>query len=106
MIEKLSFGSSLAHQFQYTQQRLAQRAWEDQWAKFEHVRMLLANSTVVARQVKIPNRSKPSTRKTACLDLTRGHQPLHGTGKHVVKSDMAQPVQYTLGTSKFSYVHM
>ena len=34
--------------------RLAQRAWEDQWAKFEPVRMLLASSTIVARQPKTP----------------------------------------------------
>ena len=31
---------------------LAQRAWEDQWAKFEPVQMLLATSTVMARQVE------------------------------------------------------
>jgi hypothetical protein len=61
--------------------------------------MLLTDSTAVARQVLTPIRPKSSTRKTACLDLTGGTQPLQGTGKHVVKSDQAQPVAYRLGTS-------
>ena len=42
---------------------------------------------------------KVRTRQTDCLDLTSGPQPLQGTGKHVVKSDLAQPVPYTQGTS-------
>ncbi len=83
-----------------------QYAWEDQWAMFEPVRMLLASSTAGARQPKTPIRSKSSPRKTACLDLTSGSQPLQGTGKHVVKSDLAQPVPYMLGVSYFTYVHM
>ncbi len=56
------------------------------------------------RQVPTPIRPKSSTRKTACLDPTSG--PLQGTGKHVVRSDLAQPVAYTLGTSQFTYAHM
>jgi hypothetical protein len=66
---------------------------------FEPAWMLLTDSTAVARQVRTPIRPKPSTRKTACLDLTSGPRPLQGTGKHVVKSDPAQPVAYRLGTS-------
>ncbi len=37
--------------------------------------------------------------KTACLDLTSGPRPFQGTGKHVMKSDLAQPVVCRLGTS-------
>ena len=79
--------------------RLAHNAAEDPWAEFEPVRMLLDPSTIVARQPKTPIRSKSSTRKTACLDLTSGPRPLQGTGKHVAKSDLAQPDAYTRGTS-------
>jgi hypothetical protein len=61
--------------------------------------MLLTDSTAVARQVPTPIRPKSSTRKTVYLDLTSGPQPLKATGKHVVKSDLAQPVPYTLGTT-------
>jgi hypothetical protein len=82
---------------------LGQRAWKNKWAKFEPVRMVLTASTAVARQLI---RSKSSIRKTACLDLTSGPQPPQGTGKHMVRSDLAQPVPYTLGTSKFTSVHM
>jgi hypothetical protein len=78
---------------------LVQRCWMDQQSKFEPARMLLTDSTAVARQVLTPIRPKSSTRKTACLDLTSGPHPLQGTGKYVVKSDPAQPVAYRLGTS-------
>ena len=74
---------------------LVQRAQKDTWAKFEPALTLLADSTAVARQVQTPIRSKSSTRETAGLDLTSGPQPLQGTGKHVVKSDLAQPVVFT-----------
>jgi hypothetical protein len=58
---------------------IVQCAWKDESAKFELVRILLADSTAVARQLI---HSKLSSRKTACLDLTSGPQPLQGTGKH------------------------
>ena len=85
---------------------LGQRAWKDQWAKFEPVWMVLIASTAVATQDKTLIRSKSSTRKTACLDLTSGPQPPQRTGKNVVRSVLAQPVPNTLGTSKFTNVHM
>ena len=46
------------------------------------------SSTIVARQPKTLIRSNLSTRKTAWLDLTSGPQPLQGTGKYGVKSDL------------------
>ncbi len=61
---------------------LLQRCQKDQ-PKCEPARMLLTDSTAVARQVSTPIRPKSSTRKTACLDLTSGPQPLQGTGKHM-----------------------
>ena len=68
--------------------------------------MLLADSMAGARQVQTPIRSKSGTRKTACLDLTSGPQPLWRSGKHVVKSDLAPPAPYSLGTYIGSHVHM
>ncbi len=66
--------------------------------------MLLTYSTAVARQVPTPIRLTSSTRKTACLDPTSGPRALQGTGKYV-KSDLALPVTYTLGTSQFTHAH-
>ena len=83
--------------------RLVQHESKDKWAEYEPVLMPLADSTAVTRQVKIPICSKMSTRKTACLDLTRGPQPPQGTSNHVVKSDLALPAPYRLDTSKFTY---
>ena len=85
--------------FQHTQVRLVQCAWKGDWAKFGHVWMILAGSSAVARQAKTPIFSKSGARKSACLDLTSGPHHLQRTGKHVVKSDLAQPVPYTRGTS-------
>ena len=68
--------------------------------------MLLADSMAGARQVQTPIRSKSGTRKTACLDLTSGPQPLWRSGKHVVKSDLAPPAPYSLGTYIGLHVHM
>ena len=78
---------------------LAQRESKDKWAKYEPVLMPLADSTAVARQVKTLIHSKFSALKTACLDLTSGPQPPQGTGKHVVKSDLALPAPYKLGSA-------
>jgi hypothetical protein len=50
--------------------------------------------------------SEWSTLITACLNLTSGPQPPQVTDIHVVKSDLSQPVANTLGTSKFTYLHM
>ena len=80
---------------------LVQCESKDKWAKYESVLMPLADSTAVARQVNTLIRSKSSTLKTACLDLTSDPQPPQGTGKHVVKSDLALPAPYKLGTSWF-----
>ncbi len=108
-------GSSLVHQtskkivwFQHTQVLHVQRAFKDKWAKYEPepVQMPLADYTAAARLVKTLICSKLSTIKPACLNLTSGPRPPQGTGIHVVKSVLAQPVPYTLGTSKFTYVHM
>jgi hypothetical protein len=41
--------------------RLAQCAWEGHWTEFEPARMILTDSTAVARQSKTRNRSKGST---------------------------------------------
>ena len=79
--------------------RLVQHVSKDKWAKYEPVLMALADSTAVARQVKTPIFSKLSTLKTACLALTSGPQPPHGTGKHVAKPDLALPAPYKLGTA-------
>ena len=68
--------------------------------------MPLAGCTTVAIRVETLICSKLSTLKTACLNLTSRVQPPQGTGIHVVKSDLAQPVANTLGTSKFTYLHM
>jgi hypothetical protein len=68
--------------------------------------MPLAGCTTVAIRVKTLICSKLSTLKTACLNLTSGPQPPQVTGIHVVKSDLSQPVANTLGTSKFTYLHM
>ncbi len=62
----------------------------------------MADSKAVARQDQTPIFAKTGTRKTACLDLPSGPQPLWGTGNHVVKSDLAQPAPYTLGTSWYT----
>ena len=56
-------------------------------------------STAVARQVKTSIFSKLSTLKTACLALISGPQLPQGTGKHVVKPDLALPAPYKLGTA-------
>ena len=40
---------------------------------------------------------KIGTWKSACLDLTSGFLGLHGTGKHVVKSDWVKPTPFSLG---------
>jgi len=79
--------------------RLVQCESKDQWAKYEPVLMPLADSTAAARQVKTLIQSKLSALKTAGLDLTSGPQPPQGTGKHVVKSDLALPAPYKLGTA-------
>lgn len=46
--------------FRYTQIRLVQCAWEGDWAKFGTLRMILAESTAVARRTNTQNRSKGS----------------------------------------------
>ena len=81
------------------QVRCVQQEPMDTWADYEPVPTPLADSTAVARLVKPPIRSKMSTLKTACLDLTTGPQPPQGTGKHVVKSDLALPAPYKLGSA-------
>ena len=88
--------------FQHPLVRLVQRSWEGDWATSWPVWRILADSTAVARQVPTPIFAKSGTRKTACLDLPSGPQHLQGTGKHVVEPDLAQPVPYTLGTSRFT----
>ena len=72
--------------------------WEGDWTTFWLVWMILAHSVAVARQVQTPIFSKIGKPKTARLVLPSG--PLHpqGTGKHVVQSDLAQPVPSTLDT--------
>ena len=92
----------LSLRFRHTRVRLAQCAWEGHWTGFEPAPMILADSTAVARQVPTPIFAKSGTRKTACLDLPSGPQHLQGTGKHVVEPDLAQPVPYPLGTSRFT----
>jgi hypothetical protein len=47
--------------FQHTRMRLVQCAWEGHWAECEPARMILADSTAVARQYKTRNRSRGST---------------------------------------------
>ena len=84
----------------------AQRASKDEWAKYEPVQMPLAGCTTVAIRVKTLICSKLSSPKTSGLNLKSGHKPPQVTGIHVVKSDLAQPVANTLGTSKFTYLHM
>ena len=78
---------------------LAQRESKDRWAKYGPALMPLADSTAVTKQVNTSIGSKLSTLKTACLDLTSGPQPPQGTGKHVVKSDLALPAPYKLGSA-------
>ena len=48
--------------FQHTRVRLAQCALEGHWTEFEPARMILADSTAVARQSKTRYRSRGSTR--------------------------------------------
>ena len=93
-------------QFQHTQMCLVQRAWKDKSAKFEPFLMILADSTAVAKHAITPIPSKSSTQKTACLELKSGPQPLQGIGKHVVKSDLAQPVPCAYQAHKGAYQSM
>ena len=87
--------------------RLVQRAWKDKSAKFKPFLMILADSTAVAKFARTLIPSKSSTQKTACLDLKSGPQPLQGIiGKHVVKSDLAQPVPCAYQAHKGAYQSM
>jgi hypothetical protein len=86
--------------------RLVHRACKYKSAKFEPFLMILADSTAVAKFARTLIPSKSSTQKTACLDLKSGPQPLQGIGKHVVKSDLAQPVPCAYQAHKGAYQSM
>ena len=52
---------TMSLRFQHTRVSLAQCAWEGHWAECDPARMIMGDSTAVARQSKTRNRSRGST---------------------------------------------